>query len=84
MSSTITIPASGLPIAANTGPVTTAYPKALRRAKEFLKIMLRHEVDYFTLNKSQANPLISKLGPTAAVAEFRTQLDAYASKQCQL
>jgi hypothetical protein len=77
----MSLPTRNLPITPNDRTTNTVHPRALHRAKDFLKILLRNEIAYFCKSEAQANPLIARLGPVATVAEFRKQLDAYASKQ---
>lgn len=89
----MSLPPRNPPIAPQNKAAIAAHPKALRRATDFLKILLRNEVDYFRKRESERefereseasdkeDSLISQLGPKAFITEFQQQLGAYASKQ---
>jgi len=65
---------------------STPFPKAYNRAKEFLKVMLRNEIDLtardpVVTKQANINPLIQDLGPPEVVNQFRKQLLAYARNE---
>jgi len=59
----------------------TPFPKAYRRVKEFLKKMLRAEVDLLQHDRNRAHPLLQEIGAAKAVEELRIQLMAFACQQ---
>jgi hypothetical protein len=80
---TITIPALGRHHAARVTDDSddTPHPKAYKRAKEFLKTMLRKELDRLKDDPNKVDPLLQEIGAKTAVEEFREQLKAYAYQQ---
>ena len=65
-------------------PVDVPYPNAFKRAKEYLKKILRDEAEYYkanpTMPQSPIGQIICKLGEKAVVDKFRTQILAYARR----
>ena len=85
MSHTVTIPAKSNRTAVPDNMESTPYPRAYDRAKQFLKEMLRKEVETTERSTSQRKSpiacLIGEVGAPQVVNDFRKQLLAYARQE---